>query len=56
MKIRRIILSIIIGLSAVHFVQAQNISDAPKKAKTLLAEAASSNLNFANSEANSNNF
>lgn len=51
MKIKSIIISIIISLSAVHFVQAQSISDAPKKVKSLLAEAASSNLNFANSEA-----
>ncbi|MFD0931655.1 tetratricopeptide repeat protein [Psychroflexus salinarum] len=51
MKIRSIILFVLISLFTVFSMQSQSFSDAPKKAKTLLAEAESSDLSFPVSEA-----
>lgn len=50
MKNRILVLSIFMVLSTVFSLQAQNISNAPKKAKALLAEAESKDLEFPISE------
>lgn len=50
MKINAIVLSILISLCTAITLQAQSISDAPKKAKALLAEAETNKLNFPVSE------
>lgn len=51
MTTKTIILSVLISLSTTLVAQAQSISNAPKKAKTLLAEASSKDLGFPISEA-----
>ncbi|MBZ9786794.1 tetratricopeptide repeat protein [Psychroflexus sp. CAK57W] len=51
MTTKTIILSVLISLSTAIVAKAQSISNAPKKAKTLLAEASSKDLDFPRSEA-----
>lgn len=51
MKIRKITLVTLISMSALISLQAQSLSDAPKKAKTLVAEAQSDEASFPVSEA-----
>lgn len=51
MTTKTIILSVLISLSTAIVAKAQSISNAPKKAKALLAEASSKDLDFPKSEA-----